>query len=48
MGPFGRGPGDGDGVGVGVGGWRFFAAGFCFFAELGMRFVTGFLIPRPV
>jgi hypothetical protein len=34
--------------GGGVGGLRFFAAGFCFFAEVDLCFVTGFLIPRPV
>jgi hypothetical protein len=35
-------------VGLGVGGLRFFAAGFGFFADIDVRFVTGFLIPRPV
>ena len=37
MGPFGAGTGEG----VGLGGLRFFA-------DVGVRFVTGFLIPRPV
>jgi hypothetical protein len=48
IGPFGFGAGDGVGDGVGFGLGFGLGAGLCFFAEVGLRFDTGFLIRRPV